>query len=86
MEDCARAEKQKRLPLLMDPNARAKNEVKTAAEISKTLLYKSDFGATISWRKPRMQPKRYATGRSIRRASNAVLLLARDQLKQLGNN
>lgn len=38
MDDCANAEKQKRLPLLMDPKARARKEVITAAEISKTLL------------------------------------------------
>jgi hypothetical protein len=42
----------------MEPKARAKKDVITAAEISKTLLYRSDFGAAMSCKKPRMQPRR----------------------------
>ena len=38
MADWERAEKQKRFPSLIDPKALARNEVKTAALISKTLL------------------------------------------------
>jgi len=38
MADCARAEKQNKSPPLIDPNARARNEVRTAAETSNTLL------------------------------------------------
>jgi len=68
MEDWARAEKQNSCPPLMDPNARARNEVKTEAETSNTLLYSSDLGATISWRKPRRQPRMKAIGRSMSRA------------------
>jgi hypothetical protein len=38
IDDWARAEKQKVLPLLIEPKARARKEVRTAADISKTLL------------------------------------------------
>lgn len=72
MEDCASAEKQKRFPPRIDPKARAKNEVKTAAEISKTLLYNSDRGATISCKNPRIDPSRNAIGISMSRAWKAI--------------
>jgi hypothetical protein len=71
MDDWANAEKQKMLPPLMEPKARARKEVNTAADISKTLLYRSDLGATISWRKPRMHPRKKAIGKSIKRPSKA---------------
>lgn len=70
--DWDRAEKQKRFPPLIEPKALARKDVKTAAEISKTLLYRGDFGATISWRKPKRQPRNHAIGRSIKRPSNAI--------------
>jgi hypothetical protein len=38
MEDWAKAEKQKISPPRIEPKARARNEVSTAADISKTLL------------------------------------------------
>ncbi len=71
IEDWARAEKQKRSPPRMLPNARARKDVNTAAEISKMLLYSSDFGATMSWRKPSKHPSINAIGMSIRRPWNA---------------
>jgi hypothetical protein len=72
IDDCANAEKQKRSPPRIDPKARARKEVSTAADISKTLLYRSDFGATMSCRKPSKHPRMKAIGRSIRRPSNAL--------------
>jgi hypothetical protein len=72
IEDCANAEKQKRFPPLRLPKSLARKDVKTAAEISKTLLYKSDLGATINWRNPRIDPRRNAIGKSISRPSNAA--------------
>lgn len=75
IEDWARAEKQKISPPLIEPKARARNEVRTAAETSNTLLYSSDLGATINCRKPRRHPRMKAIGRSMRRASKAKLEL-----------
>lgn len=71
IEDCANAEKQKTLPPLMEPIARAMKLVRTAAEISKTFEYKSDFGATMSCSIPSKQPRKKATGRSMKRAPKA---------------
>lgn len=62
------AEKQNKFPPRIDPNARARKLVSTAADISNTFEYRSDLGATISCRMPSSDPSAKMSGRSISRA------------------
>lgn len=73
---CAIAEKQNVLPPLMLPKARAKQLIKIVAEISKTVLYVLESGATINWRKPSRQPSAKMTGMSRGRAEKKQLTAA----------
>lgn len=55
----------------MLPNALARKEVSTAAEISNTFEYRFERGDKTSCRMPRRHPSRKAIGRSIGRALKA---------------
>ena len=68
MDDWANAEKQNKRPPWMEPKARARKLVKTAAEISKMLEYNADRGASISCMMPKREPRKKAMGRSMGRA------------------
>ena len=71
MADWARAEKQNRWPPRMEPKARARKLVRTAAEISKTLEYSSERGASMSCMMPKRQPRKKVGGKSMGRAPKA---------------
>lgn len=71
MADCAKAEKQKSSPFLIEPNARARKLLRTVAQISKRLAYVFDMGVRTSCMKPTREPRMKAIGISIGRAPKA---------------